>query len=264
MARSLRQTQVPRVDRMLDVNAQTTTLGRLTCRIVDALPADKRPESIVVLCHGYGAPGTDLVPFGPELLEHSPALADRVQFLFPEAPLDLADLGMPGGRAWWHLDMHKLQMAVATGEIRDLREEQPEGLEFARQRLLAAIAEWSEQTGVPLSRFVLGGFSQGAMLATEATLHLDENPAGLIVLSGTLLNEAVWRKLAPRRAGLSVLQSHGMSDPILPHLCAELLRDMLGEAGANVEFVTFRGGHGIPMEVFDKVAATLERLCRAV
>ena len=246
------------------MNARTETLGRLTCRIVDALPADKPPEYIVLLCHGYGAPGTDLVPFGPELLEHSPALAERVQFLFPEAPLDLEDMGMPGGRAWWHLDMRKLQMAVATGEIRDLREEQPEGLEFARQRLLALIAEWSERTGVPLSRFVLGGFSQGSMLATDVALHLDESPAGLIVLSGTLLNEAVWSKLAPRQVGLSVLQSHGKDDPILPYICAELLRDMLGDAGAKVEFVSFRGGHGIPMEVFDKVASTLGRLCQTM
>lgn len=258
------QSHVPRADRILDVNAQTLTLGRLTCRVIDDLPAGKPPEFIVVLCHGYGAPGTDLVPFGPELLEHSPALAERVQFLFPEAPLDLEDMGMPGGRAWWHLNMRKLQMAVATGEIRDLRAEQPEGLEFARQRLLALIAEWSEQTGIPLSRFVLGGFSQGAMLATDVALHLDETPGGLIVLSGTLLNEAVWRKLAPRRAGLSVLQSHGKDDPLLPYICAELLRDMLGEAGAKLEFVSFRGGHGIPREVFDKVASTLERLCQTM
>ena len=170
---------------------------------------------------------------------------------------------MPGGRAWWHLNMWKLQQAVATGQIRDLREELPDGLEFARQRLLAVIAEWSEQTGVPVSRFILGGFSQGAMLATDATLHLDENPAGLIVLSGTLLNEAEWRKLAPRHSGLSVLQSHGTDDPILPYMCAELLRDMLVEAGAKLEYVSFRGGHAIPMEVFDKVASTLEQLCRA-
>ena len=246
------------------MNVRTEKLGRLNCRIVDALPAGKPPEFIVVLCHGYGAAGTDLVPFGPELLEHSPTLAERVQFLFPEAPIDLEDMGMPGGRAWWHLNMLKLQMAVADGEFRDLREEQPDGLEFARQRLLALIAEWSERTGVPVSRFVLGGFSQGAMLATDVTLHLDENPAGLIVLSGTLLNEAVWRTLTPHRAGLSVLQSHGTDDPILPYICAELLRDLLSEAGANVEFVSFRGGHGIPMEVFDRVASTLERLCPAL
>jgi phospholipase/carboxylesterase len=243
-----------------DVNAHTETLGRLNCQIVDSLPIGKSPDYIVVLCHGYGAPGTDLVPFGPELLEHSPTLSERFQFLFPEAPLDLEERGMPGGRAWWHLDMRRLQLAAMSGQIRDLCADRPEGLASSRERLLELIGLWSRQTGVPLSRFVLGGFSQGSMLATDVALHLDENPAGLIVLSGTLLNESEWRELAPRRKGLCVLQSHGDDDPLLPFAGAEALRDMLSGAGAVVEFVPFRGGHGIPLPVFDAVALMLERL----
>lgn len=244
------------------MNVQSLEIGGLDCCVVDALPIGASPQMIVVLCHGFGASGTDLVPFGPELLDHSPALAECVQFLFPAAPLDLSESGMPDGRAWWQLDMAKLQRAMTTGEFRDLRTEHPEGLDFARERLLALIAEWSERSGVPLSRFVLGGFSQGAMLATEVTLHLSENPAGLIVLSGTLLNETVWRERVSRRAGLSVLQSHGTTDPILPFTAAEWLRDMLTEAGANVEFIPFRGGHAIPMPVFERVAALLESLVK--
>jgi phospholipase/carboxylesterase len=85
----------------IDMGVRTETIGGLRCRTVDALPEQTQPKLIVVLCHGYGAPGTDLVPFGPELLEHSPSLAERVQFLFPEAPLSLEELGMPEGRAWW-------------------------------------------------------------------------------------------------------------------------------------------------------------------
>ena len=250
----------PSADRISDVNAQTLTLGRLTCRIIDDLPAGKPPEFIVVLCHGYGAPGTDLVPFGPELLDHSPALAERVQFLFPEAPLDLEELGMPGGRAWWHLDMRRLQLAAMSGQIRDLSADRPEGLVSSRERLLESIGLWSQQTGVPVSHFVLGGFSQGSMLATDVALHLDENPAGLIVLSGSLLNEAEWRELAPRRTGLRVLQSHGHDDPLLPFAGAEALRDLLSGAGATVEFVPFRGGHGIPPQVFEAVATMLEKV----
>ncbi|MBC8114280.1 MAG: dienelactone hydrolase family protein [Candidatus Saccharimonas sp.] len=213
-----------------------------------------------MLCHGYGASGTDLVPFAPELLEHSPALAERIQFLFPEAPLDMEELGMPGGRAWWHLDLRRLQLAAMSGQSRDLSADRPEGLVSSRERLLELIGLWSQQSGVPVSRFVLGGFSQGAMLATDVALHLDENPAGLIVMSGTFLNEAEWRELAPRRKGLPVLQSHGHDDPLLPFANSEALRDMLSEAGAIVDFVPFPGGHGIPLPVFDAVATMLERL----
>lgn len=243
------------------VNIREEIVGGLVCRVVDVLPKLTSPKLIVVLSHGYGAPGTDLVPFGPELIETSPLLSNHVQFVFPQAPIDLTDHGIPGGRAWWHLDMLKLQMAVATGRFRELRAEQPEGLPEARRLLTALIAEWSQISGVPVTRFVLGGFSQGAMLATDVALHLDDNPAALVILSGSLLNEAEWRSLAPHRKGLLTLQSHGTDDPILPMAGAEGLREMLSDSGLAVEFVSFRGGHGIPAQAFEKVAGLLERLC---
>lgn len=248
--------------RMNILNLRVETIGRLKCRVLDDLDAGAVPQFVVVLCHGYGASGTDLVMLGEELLDRSPELQQGVQFLFPEAPLSLESLGLPGGRAWWHLDMMRLQMASATGQFRDLRAERPEGLEAARERLTETIVAWSEQSGVPLNRFVLGGFSQGAMLSTDVALHLKDNAAALVVMSGTLLNEAEWRELAPQHATLRVLQSHGRNDPLLPFVAAEWLRDLLVSARANVEFVPFPGEHQIPFEVFDKLASMLQGLVR--
>ena len=59
-----------------------------------------------------------------------------------------------------------------------------------------------------------------------------------------------------------MLQSHGTTEPILPFQAAEWLRDLLTEAGAQVEFIPFRGGHAIPMPVFKRVAAMLESLVK--
>ena len=105
-----------------------------------------------------------------------------------------------------------------------------------------------EQTGLPLSRFVLGGFSQGSMLATDVCLRLDESIGGLLVYSGTLLVEPEWRELAPRRRGLRVLQSHGTIDSLLPFEAATWLRDLFESAGADIEFLEFPGVHTIPAE----------------
>ena len=242
---------------------RTETVGRLKCRSVDGLAEGTVPNLVVVLCHGYGASGTDLVPIGEELLDQNSVLRDRVQFLFPEAPLAMDDLGLPGGRAWWHLDLMKLQIAAATGQFRDLRNERPKGLVAAREALSETIRLWSDRTTLPLSRFVLGGFSQGAMLTTDVSLHLDTNPAALIAMSGSLINETEWRELAPQHAGLRVLQSHGTADPLLPFAAAEWLRDLLTSAGATVEFLPFRGGHQIPFEVFHSISKTLEELIDA-
>lgn len=236
------------------------TIGRLKCRLVDNLPAGTNPGLVVVLCHGYGASGSDLVPIGEELLGQCPNLHDRVQFVFPEAPLSLDDLGLPGGRAWWPIDLVKLQLAAATGRFRDLQQRRPDGLVDSRDRLVETLRLLGERTGLTLSRFVLGGFSQGAMLSTDVALQLDVNPAALIAMSGSLLNESEWQERAPHHSGLRVLQSHGTEDPLLPFAATEWLRDLLTKAGATVEFVPFPGGHQIPFEVFERIAVLLESL----
>ncbi len=99
------------------------------------------------------------------------------------------------------------------------------------------------------------------MLATDLTLQLDDNPAGLVILSGTMLNEDVWLDRAKHHKGLRVFQSHGTDDPILPFGAAESLRDMLGESGASIEFLSFDGGHEIPFPVLNRLGDFLRESC---
>jgi phospholipase/carboxylesterase len=225
---------------------QTETIGGLRCHVVDQLPDGESPRLVVILCHGFGAPGTDLVGLGPEVLARQPRLAGAVRFVLPEAPLSLAEYGMPGGRAWWMLDIEKLNAAILTGALRDLRNDHPPELPAVREQLIAVVDAMREQTGLPMSRIVLGGFSQGSVLAIDVSLRLPEPPGLLTVFSGTLLSEDEWRVLAANRGAMHVLQSHGYEDQILPFEAAEWLRDLLIESGCDVEFIPFRGPHTIP------------------
>jgi phospholipase/carboxylesterase len=200
----------------------------------------------MVLCHGFGAPGTDLVPLGDVLADRVGEEGERVQFVFPAAPLSLDSQGIPGGRAWWPIDMLQLQMAMATGEFRELRSEAPELLPEMSGLLMQLVDELCERTGLPKTRVILGGFSQGAMLSTDAALRMPTRPGGLVVWSGTLLNEAAWTEAASQGSGLQVVQSHAVDDPILPYSGAEALRNLLTDKGHSVEFLKFRGGHSIP------------------
>jgi phospholipase/carboxylesterase len=234
----------------------TTTLGPLRARVVDDDARSGPPALVAIFCHGFGAPGDDLVSLAPELASLSKTVAERVRFVFPEAPLALDDVPF-GGRAWWPIDMVALQMAMARGLHRQLADEAPAGLPAARQKLLALIDVVLQQTGLTMDRVFLAGFSQGAMLATDTTLRMEEAPAGLGVLSGTLLDQGEWRRLAHRRAGLTVIQSHGDSDPILPFAGALALKSTLEEAGLRVDFHAFRGGHGIDGDVLGAIATFL-------
>lgn len=245
------------------MKTQVETIGRLKCRLVGHLPAGERPDLVVVLSHGYGASGSDLVPIGHELLDQYPDLDSHVQFVFPEAPLPLDDQGIPGGRAWWPIDLMRLQVAAATGQFRQLQRDRSDGMVQSRNLLIETLQVLSERWGLRLSQFVIGGFSQGAMLSVDTSLALPENVAGVLAMSGSLLNEAEWLERAPQHPGLRVVQSHGTADPLLPFDAAENLRDLLASAGALVEFIPFEGGHQIPFEVFDRIGAFLSSLVAA-
>lgn len=224
---------------------RTTTLGQLTVHLTGGTDREGGGDGpLVVLLHGFGAPGTDLVPLWREL-----GAPPGTRFAFPEAPLALDAYG--DARAWWMIDLEKLEAALAGGELRDLTRDVPEGLAEARERVNAML----DQLDAP--QIVLGGFSQGAMLALDVALHSERRLAGLALMSGTLLAEHEWLPLMPRRAGLRVVQSHGRLDPLLPFSIAERLRNELTAAGLDVTFIPFNGGHEIPGSVFTALEALL-------
>lgn len=225
-----------------------TEIAGLTTRIVE--PASAEAATLTcVLMHGFGAPGDDLVSLA-EAFEALP-----VRFVFPAAPLELGGL-YGDARAWWMLDLAAIEADQRRGVPRDRRNEIPDGLAAARAQMLALLGE-IEARG---PRVVLGGFSQGAMMALDLALHRAAPPAGLALMSGTLLAESIWQPRMASLAGVPVMISHGQHDGLLPFAMAELLRDQLAAAGANIDWQPFAGGHEIPMKVIDAVGALLRAL----
>jgi phospholipase/carboxylesterase len=202
---------------------------------------------LILLLHGFGAPGDDLVPLADAL--NVPA---GTRFVFPEGPLSLS-FGPGDARAWWLIDMARIAQDRAAGRVRDLSQDIPKGLAPVRETMLAFLKEIEQKFGADPKKTVLGGFSQGAMLSCDLILHTDRPYAGLVQLSGTLLAQPVWGPLLPKRKGLPVFQSHGVQDEILPYVGAERLRDTLFHAGLSVEWHNFRGGHEIPRMVLQRL-----------
>ena len=110
--------------------------------------------------------------------------------------------------------------------------------------------------------FVLGGFSQGAIVSCEVAFGSDVPLAALVLLSGTPVDTTGWRNQMSRRKGLPVFMAHGRKDDILPFDLAERLRADLVAAGLDVTFVPFDGGHEIPGEVVVALGEFLKRLKR--
>ena len=223
-------------------------LGGLKVRVVGGIDGHGGGDGpVVILLHGFGAPGDDLVP-----LAHVIQAPRGTRWLFPEAPLSLT-MGLGDARAWWIIDFARIQADRAAGRIRDLSVEVPQGLALARERILTFLKELPRQFPVDYRKAVIGGFSQGAMLTCDAVLHTDYPFTGLVQLSGNLLAQAVWAPLMQKRKGMPVFQSHGIHDDVLPNIGAERLRDALHRAGLAVEWLSFRGGHEIPGEVLRRL-----------
>jgi phospholipase/carboxylesterase len=204
---------------------------------------------VVVLMHGYGAPGDDLVA-----LQRVLPVPREVRFVFPEAPLSPPELRAFGGRAWWPLDVMALQQAAAQGRFRERMHSVPPGLSEARAQVIAMLDVLQRELDVTSERVLLGGFSQGSMLACDVALRDSRAFAGLALLSTTPLSVSEWLPLMAARKGLPVFQTHGLQDAILPHEMALEQRDMLVAAGLDVTWVSFPGGHELPSVVLDGLA----------
>ncbi|WP_437230994.1 alpha/beta hydrolase [Planctomicrobium sp. SH661] len=238
-------------------NLEVRRIAELDCHLITS---ESTPLLNVILCHGFGAPGDDLVPIGAQLLQEFPDLLDKVQFIFPSGPISLDPLGIPGGRAWWPLDMDRLTRTVQERDFHAFRKHVPPELPAARDKLLALVNEVCEETGLETNRVVLGGFSQGAMISTDVALRLPTPPAGLIVWSGSLLSEEDWNARNHQLKDVPVIQSHGREDPILPYEAAIWLRDLFLTGAAKLDFFGFRGPHTIPREAVNATGQLLERL----
>src|SRR5581483_6094885 len=189
------------------------------------LPASEGAPTIVCM-HGYGANAQDLLPIGMELDLEGPA-----RWIFPGGPLTLPEFG-PESRAWFPIDEERLARLQRTGERIDVSSSRPAGFDDA----IGSAEAMLDALGVPRSKLVLGGFSQGAMMAVELASRSAERPLGLFVLSGTLVDEPGLRARLAKHRGLRFFQSHGSADAILDYQTARRLHETLTSAGLEGEF----------------------------
>jgi len=248
--------------------------GALDCLVFDfeqgdganrsGTPTAVSPTVAVVLCHGYGAPGHDLAGLAPEWIRILGEDASRVRFIFPAAPHDLAELGMPGGRAWWPINMAQLAAAIErSGDLGELHDQQPPGLDAARALLCEAIGAVQADMAGEQTRLVLGGFSQGAMLTMDTSLRGDIHPPDLLLqFSGTLICRPQWQAALPRLSKTFVYQTHGTLDSILPFASARRLHQLLLGAEISTEFHAFDGPHTIDLESILTAARSIQGLAK--
>jgi phospholipase/carboxylesterase len=186
-------------------------------------PADGgAPRRIVVLLHGYGADGHDLVP----LARHWQALLPEALFVMPDAPTPIP--GYVAGRQWF----------AVPGE---LPVRQLDGVPGARAVIVDFLEALWAQTGLAAGDTLLTGFSQGAMMALHVGLGLDAELLGIIGFSGAFVPPADFPAARP-----PVCLVHGDLDNVVPSEMSEKAEQLLRQAGIDVRrHVSPGAGHVI-------------------
>lgn len=197
-------------------------------------------RQLVVLLHGVGADGADLIALAPEWAEALPEAA----FVAPDAPFP-CDM-TPFGRQWFSLsDRDPARLAVGVRAVA------PAVAAFLREEL--------DRQGLPPSALALMGFSQGAMTALEVGLRGPVPPAAILAYSGALL--APETLAAEIRARPPVLLVHGEADEVVPAWASRFAESALRAAGVPVETLFRPGlGHGIDAAGLAAGAAMLRRV----
>ncbi|MBI2770174.1 MAG: alpha/beta hydrolase [Burkholderiales bacterium] len=193
------------------------------------------PTASVIVLHGLGADGNDFVPIAQEL---DLSAAGPVRFVFPHAPV--MPVTINGGhamRAWYDI----------LGADLVQREDEP-GLRKSLALVEEVVAR-EKARGIPASRIVLAGFSQGCAMTLLAGLRHGEQLAGLVGLSGYLplaATTAVERH--PANARTPVFLAHGQMDPVIALARATASRDALKAMGYDVEWHEYAMAHSVCLE----------------
>jgi phospholipase/carboxylesterase len=187
--------------------------------------AGGKPGHLVVLLHGYGADGNDLIGLAPLFAQ---LLPDTV-FHAPNAPYPCD--GNPFGYQWFPVS--RLDPALALAGVRD-----------AAPSIDAFLDDTLASYGLDEAKTVLIGFSQGTMMALHVGMRRRKQLAGIIGFSGMLAGPELLEAEGVTKP--PVLLVHGDADEMLPHVLTQRAAAALEGAGIEVGLHIAKGvGHGI-------------------
>ena len=178
---------------------------------------------LLVLMHGVGSNEQDLFGLAPYVPAHCHVLSLRAPFV----------LG-PGSYAWFQFDVRPDGSRAIDGE-----QEQASRLLLTRE-----IAAHAQRLGVPAERVLVGGFSQGGIMALSLLLTEPALMHGAFALHSRLLPEVVSLAApAAELAGKRLWVSHGLQDMVIPLAQAQRIREHFGALPVWLEGEDFPGGH---------------------
>lgn len=216
----------------------------------------KTNKRCVILLHGFGANFEDLAPLA-EALDPT----GDFDWYFPNAQHEIPIAPGYVGRAWFPIDLQRLQLALMQGVREPLASEVPAGFSVAS----TAIDQMAKILSEDYDEIIVGGFSQGSMVASDFALHTRTSVTALLLLSSNMIARPRFLEALELRSGamkprFKIFQSHGERDMTLPRSGADSLHQFWLNQGFHPEYVVFPGGHEIPFPVLERLKIFLKNL----
>lgn len=212
---------------------------------LDTIDLETAPDPVatIIVLHGLGADGNDFVPVAQEL---DLSAIGPVRYVFPHGPTRPVTIN--NGyvmRAWYDI------LGAELGPGGSRREDEA-GLRES-QALVDGLIAREKARGIPASKIVLAGFSQGCAMTFMTGLRHPERLAGLLGMSGYLpLGTLTEAEQHPVNAGMPIFQAHGTADGVIPIARAMQSRDALLALGYPVEWHAYPMAHSVcPREIAD-------------
>ena len=204
-----------------------------------------QPTHSVLWLHGLGADGHDFAPIVPEL---KLPVRLAVRFIFPHATIQPVTInGGMAMRSWYD---------ILTPNL--VKREDATGIRISEQAIQALIARENAR-GIPSSRIVLAGFSQGCAMTLHTGIRFKEKLAGLMGLSGYLpLIDMAVHEREPANAATPIFLAHGTHDPVVTLARAEASRAKLVDLGYQVQWHTYPMPHSVCAQELDDISSFLQ------
>ncbi|MGH1455621.1 MAG: alpha/beta hydrolase [Alphaproteobacteria bacterium] len=188
------------------------------------LPKSGAPKQLVIMLHGVGSNGRDLISLSPYLAQYVPDAA----FVSPDAPFpcDMVPPGYPDSFQWFSLQNRDPHVML-------------DGVKNVFPLVEEFIAAQAQRVGLPLDKVALLGFSQGTMTSLHVAPRLKEKLAGVLGYSGALLWDEQENKADIQKPPIHLI--HGEADDVVPVAAWSNARGTLIGSGFKVSGHTTAG-----------------------
>jgi phospholipase/carboxylesterase len=201
------------------------------------------PNRVVILLHGYGSNKEDMAK-----LAHSIEVDDAL-FIIPDAPNPCTnpEIAIPSANGFFWFPLHNFDLAKISHSIN-----------HSAKEVSIFVKSVAEKLGMPFSRTIIAGFSQGAMLACQVGATFENRLAGVISMSGLFSHTSLEDEEI--NVGIPYTIIHGDEDAVIPIHFANIAQSALGHISRDVDTYIIKDmGHSINHEVIQIVSSAIYR-----